>query len=247
MVTLSLSVSSSVWHVPVNRWFILLNSQKSHVTTHLQNNCYFFLIYKEEKKRKLASFTILNSPKSNYLIAYGSDWGFICKLTKVLSLLLPHCQSVVFGSTVCCSCFTYWSLACPVVWGEQWGSKVFCRNQYICSWTRPLALLFQVYSWVKSLHSSGNDCEYVSNHRNGLRSHSHSPLQTNSSLSLNSPLVVQETLPFCASVALISSKHLCLVYWRTCERSQNILHFIYNSKSNRVWLMYWNLWHHWPI
>lgn len=43
-------------------------------------------------------------------------------------------------------------------------------------------------------------------------SHSHSPFQTNNSLSQNSLLVVQEALPFCTSVALISSKHLCFVH-----------------------------------
>lgn len=54
------------------------------------------------------------------------------------------------------------------------------------------------------------------------------PRQTVSSLFIvpNSLLVVEEALPFCTTVALISSKHLCFVHRRTCERNQNILHLI---------------------
>lgn len=62
------------------------------------------------------------------------------------------------------------------------------------------------------------------------RTHTHSVSlrQIVSSLFIvpNGLLVVEEALPFCAGIALVSSEHLCFVHRRTCERSQNILPFI---------------------
>lgn len=160
------------------------------------------------------------------------DSGFVCKLmfgvgVSPTSTLSEYCLlSVPF----CHTPFIYWSHVCPVVWRGM--ARVQSLQKSVCMQLslgkkRPLALPIPCYSWVKSEHSSGNDKQRVSNHRNRLRSyctHTVHPRQTVSSLFIvsKSLLVVEEALPFCAGDALISSKHLRFVYWRTCVKRQNI-------------------------
>ena len=78
------------------------------------------------------------------------------------------------------------------------------------------------------MHSSGDDDEGISVHRNSLHSHPQSFRDkewVHCSVT-NSLLVVEEALPFCAAVALVSSHHLCSVHRRTFRQNENILQWV---------------------
>lgn len=60
------------------------------------------------------------------------------------------------------------------------------------------------------------DDELGGSHRGRLCAPPHALWQTRGALFDKSLLVFEELLPFCASVALVGSKHLSFVYWGTC-------------------------------
>lgn len=170
----------------------------------------FFLVYIfKKKKKRLTSFTLLSFPKSNQLIAYGTDGECFCPLMSGVASLLH---------------FTYWSQACPVVWCGEGGGRVGVQsllrkiNTYAVGTPIPIYIPeLNPCILVAMMMSVSVITEMACAH-----THTVSPRQIVSSLFIvpAGPLVVEETLPFCTSKALVSSKHLCFVCRGTCEKEQ---------------------------
>lgn len=142
------------------------------------------------------------------------DQFYPLKNSKHLSPSLKGWGSPVICETVrsVVSCFRYWSLVCPVVWGRGL-IGVFGGKIKGCIWTKPLAL---VSCSVPEFHP----CIVVAMTSVLLSTetadaHTHSP-----SVSSQTLLVVEEALLFCADMTLVSSKHLGFVHRRTFKKKQ---------------------------
>lgn len=173
---------------------------------------------------------------------YGTDILSVNWCRGVASLLLPHCQSGVFCTAVCRSCFKHWSQACHVVWSVRSGRRRNGRGSKVF-WGNSISLQLDKASGapIPKYIPELNLCIVVATMMSGSlvteTACAHTrivpPTQIVSSLFIvqTGRLVVEEPLPFCTNTALVSSKHLCLVNWRTCEKKSE--HTFNLKKKNK--------------